>query len=171
MINQTLQHAEIQVWRAVTGGVYNFPKAYGEVVSGLIFPTVGSIPQATPKNGTIISQGKNVRGFGTLFMSQMKPGDYIYAKNVVRRIKDIISDTLLVINQAFPTDITSPAVTPMICEPQTYSMVYIKNTHASTSAILQEALIAAQAGQSLSGGSPLSYDASSGGTLEIEVHK
>lgn len=170
MINETLFHPEVAVFRAQTGGAYNFPKAYGVVVNGTSFPTIGSIPQATPKNGTIISQGKNVRGIGTSFTTQMQIGQYIYAKNVVRRITLIISDTLLEINQAFPTDITSPAVTPLICEPQTYKMVYVKNTHASTAAVVQEAPMASGA-QMVEGGSPFSYDASGGGTLEIEAHK
>lgn len=170
MINESLYHPELQVFRATTGGAYNFPKAYGVVVNGTVFPNVGSIPQGTPKNGTIISEGVNVRGFGTLFTSQIQQGDFIYAKNVVRRVTAVISDTLLVLNQGFPTDITSPAITPIVCSPQTFKMVTIRNVHASAAAILQEASVAAGAVKQISGGSPLSYDATSG-TLEIEAHK
>lgn len=169
MINEALYHPEVGIWRATTGGAYNFPGAYGTIYSGSAFPPKGAIPQPTGKNGTIISQGLKVRGTGTLFLSQMKPGDYIYAKDVVRRIDYIESDTLLTLVQAFPTDIAT-GISPLICEQQTYKMIYAKNVHTSTAAVLQEAPFSS-GNTHVSGGAPLSYDASGGGTIEFEGHK
>lgn len=169
MINETMWHPEVGIWRAATGGAYNFPGAYGVIYSGSSFPAKGAIPQPVNKNGVIISQGKKVRGTGTLFTSQMKPGDHIYAKDVVRRIDYIESDTLLTLVEAFPTDILTP-ISPLLCEQQIYRMIYAKNTHASTAAVLQEAPFAA-GNTHVSAGAPLSYDASGGGTIEFEAHK
>lgn len=169
MFNETIFHAEVATFRASTGGAYNLIGAYGVMVSGTVFPAKGSIPIPTGKSGTIISTGKGVRGTGTLFTSQMKPGDYIYSKDVVRRIDYIVSDTLLFLTQGFPTDI-SVAVIPLICEQQFYKAIYCKNTHATTAGVLQEAPMAA--GQTfLNGGSPVAYDTSGGGTLEFQLHK
>lgn len=170
MINETPWHAEVGTWRATTGGAYNFPGAYGTIYSGSAFPNKGAIPQPVNKNGLIISQGKKVRGTGTLFTSQMKPGDHIYAKDVVRRIDYIESDTLLTLIEGFPTDIATP-ISPLLCEQQIYRKIAIKNVHASSNAILQEATIAPGTTPFVNGGAPLSYDASGGGTLEITVHK
>jgi hypothetical protein len=169
MINETLYHPEVALWRASTGGAYNFPGAYGVIYTGSAFPTKGAIPQPTGKNGTIISQGTKVRGTGTLFLSQMKPGDFIYAKDVVRQIDYIESDTLLTLKQGFPTDIAT-GISPLICEQQTYKMIYAKNTNASTAAVLQEAPFAF-GNTHVSAGAPFSYDASGGGTIEFEGHK
>jgi hypothetical protein len=169
MINETLYHPEVALWRATTGGAYNFPGAYGTIYSGSAFPAKGAIPQPTNKNGTIISQGKKVRGTGTLFSSQMKPGDFIYAKDVVRQIDYIESDTLLTLKQGFPTDIAT-GISPLLCEQQTYKMIYAKNVHASTAAVLQEAPFSS-GNTHISAGAPFSYDASGGGTIEIEAHK
>lgn len=169
MINETLSHAEVAIWRAQTGGAYNFPGAYGVIYNGSSFPNKGAIPQPTIRNGTIISQGVKVRGTGTLFTSQCKPGDFIYARDVVRRILYIESDTLLTLATAFPTDISS-GISLLICEQQTYKMIYAKNVHASAAGTLQEAPMSA-GNTHLSAGAPFSYDFSSGGTLEIEAHK
>lgn len=170
MINETLYHPESSIWRATTGGAYNFPSAYGIIASGTVFPNKGAIPVPTNKNGTIISQGKKVRGTGTLFLTQqIKPGDFIYAKEVVRQVDYVESETLLTLKQAFPTDIAT-GVSVLVCEQQTYKMVYAKNTHASSAGVLQESPMAA-GNTHLSAGAPFSYDFSGGGTLEIEAHK
>lgn len=171
MFNETFFHAEQAVFRASTGGAYNLIGAYGVMTKGTVFNTKGAMPIPTGKSGTIYSTGKGVRGNSTLFLSQMKPGDYIYAKDVVRRIDYIVSDTLLFLTQEFPTDIASGApVIPLICEQQFYKSIYAKNTHASTSAVLQEAPMAP--GQTfLNGGAPVSFDASGGGTIEFQLHK
>jgi hypothetical protein len=160
MFNETLYHPEVATFRAVTGGAYNLKGAYGVMVKGSAFPVKGAIPIPTGKSGTIISTGKKVRGTDTLFTREMKEGDHIYAKDVVRRIDYIVSDTLLVLTQEFPTDILT-GVIPLICEQQFYKAIVAKNVHTSDAAILQEAPIAS--GQVvLNGGAPLSYDATSG---------
>lgn len=169
MFNQSLWHPEIQTFRAVTGGAYNIPGPYGVIQKGTSFPAKGSIPVATGKSGTIISTGVNVRGTSTKFLSEMKQDDYLYHKDVVRRIKYIVSDTLLVLSEAFPSDITVAEI-PKVCESQYYVAIYIKNTNASTSAIVQEAPFGA-GNADMNGGSPISYDASGGGTLEFTCHK
>lgn len=169
MFNETLFHPERQVYRAATAGAYNFPSSYGIMASGSAFPNTGSIPVATGMTGTILSTGVNVRGSGTLFRSEFTIGDYIYAKNVVRRIVNIPSDTMIVLSQGFPTDITV-AVIPLRCQSQYYKAIYAKNVHASTSAVVQEAPFA-PGNTFFSGGAPIAYDASGGGTIEFQCHK
>ena len=167
MYNETLSHAELRTFRATTGGAYNIIGAYGVLVRGTTFPTKGAIPVPTGKSGTIISTGVKVRGTNTLFLSQMKQDDFLYHKDVVRRIKYIESDFLLTLEEAFPTDITVGEI-PLVCEAQFYKNVLIRNT-GTTPAVLQESPFGV--GADMNGGSPLSYDASGGGTLEFTMHK
>lgn len=166
MFNERTWHPESGVFRAVTGGAYNLVGAYGLIVYGTSFPRIGSIPPATPKPGTIISQGPNVRGTNTSFLTDVKEGYFIYAKHVVRRVRHVISDTLLVLESGFPTDIASLGEGLWICRPQTYSSVYIKST-GSADPTLQGAPFR-QNDTFLDGGAPISYDATNG-ELSFEV--
>lgn len=169
MFNETLYHPEFATFRAATGGAYNLIGAYGVIVKGSNFPAKGAIPIPTGKTGTIISTGIGVRGTGTKFNQEMKPGDYLYHKDVVRRIDYIVSDTLMFLTQAFPSDITVAEI-PRYCENQMYKAVYAKNVNASTIATFQEAPLS-PSNTFLNGGSVISYDASGGGSLEFQLHK
>lgn len=164
MFSETPFHAENRTWRARTGSAYNFPGAYGIPASGSAFPTKGTIPSPQAKVGTILSTGVNVRGTSTRFTVDIYEGDYIYSKDVVRQVKAVISDTLLVLVQPFPTDI-SVAVTPLVCRNQYFKAIYASNVHASADAVVQEAPLAAGK-PVLNGGSVISYDAT-GSTLEF----
>ncbi len=164
--NETMWHAETNVFRAVTGGAYRLVGAYGIIVYGSNFPAVGVLPLSTPMAGTIISQGVNVRGTDTLFLSQVKEGYFLHAKNVVRRVRHVISDTLLELEGGFPTDIASPGEGVRICRPQVYKSVYIKST-GSADPILQEAPFR-QNDTFFDGGAPFSFNATSG-ELSFEV--
>lgn len=164
--NETRDHAETNLFRAVTGGAYRLVGAYGLIVYGSNFPKVGTIPLSTPKAGTIISQGAMVRGTGTSFLSDVKEGYFIHAKNVVRRVRYVMSDTLLELEGGFPTDILTPGEGLRICRPQVYKSVYIKST-GSADPTLQEAPFR-QNDTSFDGGAPLSFDATSG-ELSFEV--
>ena len=168
MFNQTIAHAEVEVLRARTGGAYRMKNSGGAYISGLSLPAKGSMPAAIGKTGTILSTGTQVRGTSTLFKNEIYAGDFLYAKDVVRRVVSVDSNTMLTIEDAFPTDI-AVAVIPMICKAQMYVAIYAKNTHASGDAIIQEAPIAA-ANTFLNGGSPISYDASAG-RLEFQLHR
>lgn len=167
MINETLFHAEEANFRAVTGGAYNIPNAYGEILKGSSFPTKGTIPEAVTHVGTIDSEGKAVRGTGTTFTSLMQ-GSYLYNGDVLRKIDYVVSDTLLFLTQEFPANASGLAL--KVCERQFYKMVMAVNTSTDTAAVLQEAPIAAQDRQ-LTGGSPISYDASGGGELSFNVSR
>ena len=105
---------EAATYRAQTGGRYNILGAYGLMVTGTSFPTKGAIPIPTGQSGTIVSTGKKIRGTSSKFLSEFIPGDFIYHKDVVRRIDYIESDTLMTLTQAFPTDIASGEI-PLKC--------------------------------------------------------
>ena len=154
----TMWHPETNLFRAVTGGAYRLRSPYGHIAYGTAFPRVGTIPLSHPRNGTIISQGVNVRGTGTAFLTDLREGYYIHAKNVVRKILHIISDTLLVLEGGFPTDIASPGEGLRFIKPQTYRTVYAKST-GTADPILQESPFR-QNDTSFDGGAPISYDAS-----------
>lgn len=161
-------HAQTNDFRAVTGGAYRLRSPYGFIAYGSSFPRVGTIPLSRPLNGTIISQGIHVRGTGTAFLTDLREGYYIHAKNVVRKIRHIISDTLLELEGGFPTDIASPGEGLRFVKPQTYLTVYAKST-GSADAILQESPFR-QNDTSFQGGSPVSYDASaSNAEISFEV--
>jgi hypothetical protein len=158
---ETMWHPEANVFRAVTGGAYNIRGAYGIVVYGSVFPTIGTIPLSTPAPGTIISQGRMVRGTNTTFISSLKEEFYIHAKGVVRKIRAIISDTLLELEAGFPTDITSAEGLRFI-RPQAFKTIYAKST-GSADPNLQEAPFR-EGDTSFTGGAPISYDASAAGS-------
>lgn len=162
MFNQNVWHAEKQTLRVTTGAAYNnIPGPYGLIVYGAVFPVRGTIPLSWPKAGTITSQGNNVRGVGTSFKSQVQEEDYIHAKNVVRKVKHVISDTLLILESGFPTDITGVGEGLRTCRAQEYNAIYAKSTSTSADAILQEAPFR-QGDTFLNGGAPISYDATTG---------
>ena len=166
MINETFFHPETGVFNAVTGGAYNLP-FYGAIVRGSVFPSIGTIPIAVTYVGTMKSTGKNVRGTGTQF-TKIIQGSYLYAGNVVREVDYVVSDTLLVLKQAFPSDLSVDTAVK-VCERQYFKMIVAKNTHASAAAILQEAPFAA--GRVLvGGGAPMSYDATYG-EISFDVHQ
>jgi hypothetical protein len=173
MINETISHDEFAVFRATTGGAYNFPFAYGVIAKGTPFPVKGSIPVATQHYGNIKSTGKQVLGIGTKF-ELLNPGDYLYHKDVVRQIDYIIAPVagatyqLLYLTEAFPSDITI-GETPLVCHRQTFKKVQAFNTSASTAAILQEAPLKPAEDRLISGGAPISYDATAG-EISFTVH-
>lgn len=107
-----------------------------------------------------------VRGTNTAFLSDLKEGYFIHAKNVTRRIMFVISDTLLQLDGGFPTDIASPGEGLRFIRPQAYKSIYAKST-GSADPILQEAPFR-QNDTSFTGGSPISYDATSG-EISFEV--
>lgn len=155
---ETMWHAQTNDFRAVTGSPYNIRGAYGRIVYGSVFPRVGTIPLSTPAAGLIFSQGVNVRGTNTLFLSQLREGYFLHAKNVTRKIRAIISDTLLELESGFPTDIASPGEGVRFIKPQSYKSIYAKST-GTADPVLQEAPFR-QTDTSFQGGSPISYDAS-----------
>ncbi len=166
--NERTWHPQTADFRAVTGSAYRIRGAYGIIVYGSSFQRVGTIPLSTPAPGTIISQGPMVRGTNTTFTTSLKEGYFIHAKNVVRRIRHIISDTLLELEGGFPTDITSAGEGVRFIRPQAFSSIYAKST-GSADPILQEAPFR-QNDTEFQGGSPISYDASaSNSEISFEV--
>jgi hypothetical protein len=161
MFNQNTWHAEKGTFRAVTGGPYRLFGAYGLIIYGSSFPARGTIPVSSPKAGTIISQGVMVRGTGTTFKADVQEEDYLHAKNVVRKVRNVISDTLLELEGGFPTDIASPGENLRVCRPQVYNAIYAKSTGSADATALQEAPFK-QNDTLLNGGAPLSYDATAG---------
>lgn len=160
MVNETLFHDETGTFRAVTGGAYNFPNSYGDIVQGSNFPTKGTVPIAVPQLGTFKSGGKAVRGTGTQFTKFIIQGDYLYDGNVLRQIDYVQSDTLLFLKEGFPTDVSS-ATAVKTCARQFFKMIIAKSTHATLAATLQEAPFIA-GDHVANGGAPYSYDATSG---------
>lgn len=159
MINETTFHADQGAFRAVTGGAYNIPNSYGEIVRGTTFPIKGTVPLAVTYPGTIKTTGKAVRGTGTDF-SILIVGSYVYAGDVLRQIDYVVSPTFMFLKEGFPADLSSDTAL-RICERQFFKMIIAESTHASASAILQEAPFS-PGSRVVSGGAPYSYDATSG---------
>ena len=160
MFNQNQWHAEKQTFRAITGGAYKLIGPYGTIIQGTTLPLKGTIPLSSPKAGTITSQGLNVLGNGTTFKTDVQEEDYLHANNVVRKVRHVISDTLLVLEQAFPSDISS-AHGLRVCRPQVYNAIYAKSTGGTDATALQEVPFADN-DTFLNGGAPISYDATAG---------
>jgi hypothetical protein len=160
MFNQNMWHAEKGTFRAVTGGAYRLPGSYGRIIYGSSFPKQGTIPISHPRAGTIISQGPMVRGVGTSFTTDIQIEDYIHANGVVRKVKFIMSDTMLELEGGFPSDITIPVGFRTVM-PQQFNSIYAKSTGYSDATALQETPFR-QNDTFLNGGAPISYDATSG---------
>lgn len=166
MLNETFFHDEFGTFRAVTGAAYNIPNSYGDIISGTTFPTKGTVPLAATKLGTFKSTAKAVRGTGTEF-TKLIQGCYLYDGSVLRQVDYVVSDTLLFLRQAFPSDVGSDTAVK-ICERQYFREILAKNTHATQSATLQEAPMRPGA-EIKDGGAPVSYDASGGGEISFKV--
>lgn len=160
MFNQNVWHAEKATFRAVTGGAYKLLGPYGTIISGSNFPAKGTIPLSSPKAGTIISTGVMVRGTGTSFLTDVQQEDYIHANNVIRKVRHVISNELLELEAAFPSNITT-AHGLRVCRPQVYNAIYAKSTGDADATALQEAPFA-QNDTLLNGGAPISFDATAG---------
>lgn len=167
MFNETKWFAETATFRAVTGQSSNFPQPDGTIVVAT-FPEIGTIPIAKEPGGTIESEGVNVRGTDTTFGLSVKKGDFIYDQNVLREVADVITETLLVLKQAFPSDV-SASTDLKVCSPQDVKSIHAISSDASVAAILQEAPFRA-GNVFLNGGAPISYDATNG-EISFTVHK
>ena len=181
MINEALYHPERAVFRARTGGAFNFPNGNGVIVkgtgsgSGQTFPEVGTVPQARTFEANVLieTEGVNVLGNANCDFEAfgIKVGDYLWnggaGGSAVRRIKAIASATRLELEQEFPSDLTDSPL--FVCGTQDFKLIVIDNTHVSEDATVQEAPLAA--GKNfLDGGAPVAYDAGSA-TLEITAHR
>lgn len=70
-----------------------------------------SIPYNVAQSGSIVTFGTGVKGTGTLFLTQMKPGSYIVdlAAWELRRVIDVKSNVLAYLEEPFTVDIAPPA--------------------------------------------------------------
>ena len=67
-----------------------------------------TVPVYTTKTGTITTSGKNVIGVGTLFVTEVRPGDWMVDINnfdELRKVVSITDDTHLVVDSPFQGDI------------------------------------------------------------------
>jgi len=151
MINQNLVNNDFKVERITTGTTHPYLGA---------IPAKGTIPLAETKTGTITtdnagtSAGLIVLGVGTLFLTEIFPGDFLYDNDAaIRKVRYVFSDTLLELEEAFPASVSGIAVKRP--KNQYYKEVLVYNTGAA--AEVQESPI--EDGERLIlGGSPIAYD-------------
>lgn len=113
-------------------------------ILGLI-PNKGTFPLSTTKTGQISSTPgaaqtdakRVVRGTGTLFRTEVFEGDYIYAGDVVRKVTDVVSDTMLYVEYPFPANVTAAAL--KTCKAGKYKIIRAVNTAPNDNAIYNEA--------------------------------
>jgi len=173
MVNESLWHAERGFFRAVTGQSSLFPGADGVPAIGT-FPAKGTIPVARTLTGTISSASSNgyyvVLGVGTSFLSEVQVDDFIYDGDVsLRKVISVISDTQLILEHSFPSDLSGVAL--KVCKPQIFKKVQAKST-GTVDAKLQETIFKVGDDTPISGGAPISYDASaSNAQISFSVSK
>jgi len=92
MINQNLVNNEVKVERITTGTTHPYLGA---------IPTKGTIPLAETLTGTITtdnagtSEGLIVLGSGTIFLTEVYPGDFIYDDDAaIRKVKAVFRKTM-----------------------------------------------------------------------------
>jgi hypothetical protein len=129
-------------------------------------PNKGTFPLSTTKTGTMTSTPgstqaeakKVVVGTGTLFRTEVFEG--LYAADVVRKVTDVVSNTMLILEYPFPSTVTGEPV--KVVRAGKYKSILAKNT-GSVNAIYNEAVI--ESGDSSirdndMGLAPVSYDVS-----------
>lgn len=75
--------------------------------------TKAVVPASSTKTGTIVSSDILVTGTNTLFLSEVKPGDWladIVTNNEVRRVQKVFDNTTLSIDSAFTAALVGAAV-------------------------------------------------------------
>ncbi len=161
MISTNLGNNNAKVERIVTGTTHPYLGA---------IPAIGTIPLLTTLTGTITtdnsgaSAGVTVLGSGTIFKTEIFPGDFIYNNNgAIRKVRYVFSDTMLELEEAFPSSVAAIALKKS--KLSYYNLVLVENTGAAAG-ILQEGALAAGSKSFIEGGAPVSYNAT-GTTFEF----
>jgi hypothetical protein len=154
-LNQNLTNNEYLVERIKTGVTHPYLGA---------IPTTGCIPLPETLTGTISTDnsggatagnGKIVLGVGTIFLTEVMPGDFLYNGTSVRKVRYVFSDTMLEIENAFPSSLTTQAL--KVPKRNLYKRIQVSCAGTGNS-IVQEAHI--KIGDIVvTGGTPLAYDA------------
>jgi len=158
MINQNLVNNEVKVERIVTGTTHPYLGA---------IPAKGTIPLAETQTGTITtdnagaSAGLIVLGSGTIFLTEVYPGDFIYDNdNSIRKVVAVFSDTMLELEEKFPASVSAIALK---VPKRSYYKAITARSSGTVDAELQESPF--EVGASVvTGGSPLVYDCSTANT-------
>lgn len=167
-LNQGLINNEYLVERIKTGVTHPY---LGSI------PTTGCIPLPETLTGTITTNnaggptagdGKIVIGSGTIFLTEVAPGDFIYNGTSVRKVRYVFSDTMLEIENAFPSSLTTQAL--KVPKRMLYKRIQV-SCAGSANSIVQEAAL--KIGDIIvTGGTPLAYDAAAANSeLEFTCSK
>jgi len=161
MINQNLVNNEVKVERITTGTTHPYLGA---------IPTKGTIPLAETQTGTITtdnagaSAGLIVLGSGTIFLTEVYPGDFIYDNDTaIRKVVAVFSDTMLELEEKFPASVSALALK---VPKRSYYKAITARSSGTVDAELQESSFVIGS-STVTGGSPLAYDASAA-NAEIE---
>lgn len=153
-MGQNLIQNDFKVERIVTGTTHPYLGA---------IPTKGTIPLYEVLTGTIVtdnagtSAGVIVLGTGTLFTTQLAPGDFLYDNDAaVRKIRYIFSDTMLELEEKFPASVSAIAV---MRPKRNYYKEVLAYSSGSADAEVQEAEFTVDK-YLLFEGAPVAYDAS-----------
>ena len=134
-------------------------------------PNKGAFPLPVTKTGTISSDPtssgaenqKVVFGSGTLFTQELQEGDFIYAADVARQIIAITSNTQLVLEFPFPSNVSAAAL--QVIRPGRFRKIIVRNT-GTGNAVYQEALLyedLVTVNENEMGLAPVTYDVSTAG--------
>lgn len=161
MINQNIVNNEVKVERITTGTTHPYLGA---------IPTKGTIPLPETLTGTITtdnagtSAGLIVLGSGTIFLTEVYPGDFIYDNDAaIRKVVAVFSDTMLELEEKFPASVSGIALK---VPKRSYYKAITARSSGSADAELQESSFVTGS-STVTGGSPLAYDASAA-NAEIE---
>ena len=115
-------------------------KLYGTTTG--FYPTTGTIPKGLAGTGTLVSLGVKLTGTGTLFLTQLRPGDFIFTNGgQLLEIVTVTSDTLAITKVAANPVLAGATFT--ICR-ATFKRVQIQNIGAGSSTILGEKIVTGQ---------------------------
>ncbi len=171
MVNQTIFHDETEVFRLAipTAGVTH-------PILGA-FTSIGCVPAPVSKTGTCVTTntdatlpGCTVVGTGTQFQSDsdFQKGRFLVhpTLGVARRIKEIISDTVIILTAKFPSNYSGA---PLLVTNKP-AMITAKSV-GTVDAIMQEQDFVI--GESfIGGGAPISYDVSAtGAQIDFSIHE
>ena len=103
-------------------------------ISNYIVSTDDLVPASTTWTGTISSTGKIVTGSSTLFTTEIQRGAWVWsvAGHEVRKVVDIVSDTELILDSAFSSDLSGVNFQGVTKDDAKVQFMEIKNLGTAT---------------------------------------
>jgi len=118
---------------------------YG-TTAGSFYPSAGVIPKAATGTGSVAvaNNTKNVTGTGTIFLTEVSIGDWIYFPTTkqLRQIVDVVSNTALILDSAVTSAVVAGEALQLTIP--RFKSVLVKNQGAGVAILNGETVVGGQ---------------------------